>query len=337
MRAFTPSPSPTPSRRVSPRSVALVPAVGLLAFLALACPKSEQAGAPTTCCDQPKVPPGVPGFTVVRDESTGPTDGQDVKLHVALKQKTKRDDIYPALQFLYRYAMTRRTFEPTSFLGAFYTTEGEAQTGGNPVAKIWREHGDKGPKCENNIKLEFKEEVDKAFLWSLNRAEPEDLEDTCHLNEKKKVTHVDDKFTHKPTMKVDEANKAVEVTFPYLETGKDEYVSSLSFNSAMTYWAEFTTTMFGKAPELKKVTYIGLLNDEPVLKIATTREQFDAKLSTVQETIASYSAITFAKLGLHKTDDKGAKKDQEQHKTKTYKAALSFLPKDQVMISPKLK
>jgi hypothetical protein len=40
---------------------------------------------------------------------------------------------------------------------------------------------------------------------------------------------------------------------------------------------------------------------------------------------------------MHKTDDKGAKKDQEEHKTKTYKAALALLPKDQVMVSPKLK
>jgi hypothetical protein len=325
--------APTP-----PRSVVTLPAIGLFAALAVAsCTKSDQSAAPTTCCDQPKVPAGVPGFTVVRDEVSGPTDGQDVKLHVALKQKTKRDDIYPALQFLYRYAMTRKTFEPTTFMGAFYTTEGEAQTGGNPVAKIWREHGDKGPKCENNIKLEFKEEVERAFAYSLNRAEPENLEDTCHLEPKKKIARVDDKFTHKPTMKVDDAKKAVEVTYPYLETGKDEYVASLGFNSAMTYWAEFTTTMFGKSPDLQQVTYIGLLNDEPVLKITTSRQQFDSKLSTVQETIASYSAITFAKLGLHKIDDKGAKKDQEQHKTKTYKAALSFLPKDQVMVSSKLK
>jgi len=320
-----------------PRSVATISVVGLLGLLSVACPKSEQSSAPTTCCDQPKIPPNVPAFTVVRDEVSGPSDGQDVKLHVALKQKTKRDDIYPALQFLYRYAMTRKTFEPTTFMGAFYATEGEAQTGGNPVAKIWREHGDKGPKCENNIKLEFPEEVAKAFAWSLNRAEPENLEDTCHLEVKKKVERFDDKFTHKPTMNVDTANKAVEVTYPYLETGKDEYVATLGFNSAMTYWAEFTTTMFGKAPELQKVTYIGLLNDQPALKITTTRQQFDAKLSTVQETIASYSAITFAKLGLHKTDDKGAKKDQEQHKTQVYKAALAYLPKDQVMVSPKLK
>ena len=322
-----------------PRSVVSLSVFNLLVAIAFvaSCTKSEQPSGPTTCCDQPKIPAGVPAFTVVRDEVTGPSDGQDVKLHVALKQKTKRDDIYPALQFLYRYAMTRKTFEPTNFFGGFYTTEGEAQTGGNPIAKIWRDHGDKGPKCENNIKLEFKEEVEKAFLWSLNRAEPENLEDTCHLEVKKKVARFDDKFTHKPTMKIDEAKKSVEVTYPYLETGKDEYVATLGFNTAMTYWAEFTTTMFGKSPELQQVNYIGTLNDEPVLKIATTRQQFDSKLSTVQETIASYSAITFAKLGLHKIDDKGAKKDQEQYRTKTYKAALSFLPKEQVMVSPKLK
>ena len=233
--------------------------------------------------------------------------------------------------------MTRNTFEPTNFVGAFYTTEGEAQTGGNVVAKIWRERGDKGPKCENAIKLEFPEEVQKAFDQSLNRGQEEDLSDTCHLAEKKKVARFDDKFTHKPTMKVDEARHAVEVTYPYLETGKDEYVKSLSFNSAMTYWAEFTTTMFSRAPDLAEVTYVGLLDDQPVLKLTVTRQQFDEHLSKVQETIASYSAITFAKLGLHKTDDKGAKKDQEEHKTKTYKTALSFLPKNQVTISPRLK
>jgi hypothetical protein len=301
-----------------------------------ACTKSEQPAGPQTCCDQPKIPPGVPAFTVVRDEVKGPSDGQDVKMHVAFKQKTKRDDIYPALQFLYRYAMTRNTFEPTNFSGSFYFSEGEAQTGGNPAARISRDHGDKGPKCENNIKLEFAEEVGKAFLWSLNRNEVEDLADTCHLAEKKKIVRFDDKFTHKPTMKLDPANKGVEVTYPYLETGKDEYVAALSFNSAMTYWAEFTTTMFSKSADLKEVTYTGVLNDQPVLKIKVTRQQFDSSLSTVQETIASYSAVTFQKLGMHKIDDKGAKKEQEAHKTKTYKAALAMLPKDQVMVSPKL-
>jgi hypothetical protein len=298
---------------------------------------TDKPAAPRTCCDQPKIPAGVPAFTVVMDEMTGPTDGQSVKIRVALKQKTKRDDIYAALQFLYRYAMTRETFQPLNFTGDFFTSEGEAQSGTNPAAKIWRERSDSGPKCENNIPLEFPEQVDKAFAYSMNRAVPEDLADTCHLDTKKKQPRFDDKFTHKPTYKVDSARQSVEVTYPYLDVGKDEYVKAVSFNNAMTYWAEFTSTMFSKAPNLKELTYTGLLNDEPVMKITVTRAEYDAKLSTVQETIASFAAITFAKLGLHKTDDKGALKEQEQQKTKTYKAALSFLPKDRVFVSPKLK
>src|SRR5262245_4415636 len=197
-------------------------AVAALTLLSPACETTKPA-APTVCCDQPKIPPGVPAFTVVTDDATGPSDGQDVKLRVALKQKTKRDDIYPAMHFLYRYAMTRNTFEPVNFVGEFYNAEGEAQTGGNPTAKVWRERQDKGPKCENAIKLDFPEEVDKAFAHSLNRAEPEDLADTCHLAEKKKVARFDEKFTHKPAYKIDPTRQAAEVTYPYLETGKDEY------------------------------------------------------------------------------------------------------------------
>jgi hypothetical protein len=322
------------SRRVFQKLGALtVVAAGLV----LPACTTQKADAPRACCDQPKFPAGIPAFTVIKDDVTGPTDGQDVKMRVALRQKTKRDDIYASMQFLYRYAMTRGTFQPINFVGEFYTTEGEAQTGGNPVAKVWRERSDAGPKCDNNVPLEFPEQVQKAFEYSLNRAVPEDLADTCHIAEKKKEVRFDEKFTHKPAYKVDPATGSAEVTYPYLETGKDEYVKALSFNSAMTYWAEFTSTMFSKAPALKQLTYVGVLNDTPILKITVLREEFEQKLSNVQETIASYAAITFAKLGLHKTDDKGALKDQEEQKTKTYKAALSFLPKQRVFISPKLK
>ena len=300
---------------------------------------TEKAGPARSCppdCDQPKMPPGVPAFQVVKDDAVGPSDGQDVTLRVVLKQKTKRSAIYPSLQFLYRYAMTRSTFQPKTFVGEFYTSEADAAAGKSPVAKIEKGQADKGPKCENDIKMELPEEVEKAFAHSMNRGEEEDLEDTCHLTEKKKVVRVDDNFKHKPTYKLDESAKAVEVQFPYLETGKDEYVKSLTFNEAMTYWAEFMNTMLLKAPDLQQITYVGLIDDQPALKITVTRQEYDSKLSNVQETIASYSAIIFAKLGLHKTDDKGAKAEQESHNNEVYKQALGFLPKDHVFISPKL-
>jgi hypothetical protein len=309
-----------------------------LATITLCACNSEKAAPVKVCCDQPRIPPDVPQFAVIADEATGPSDGQDVKLRVALKQKTKRDAMYPAMHFLYRYAMQRNpAFEPVNFVGEFYTSEGAAKTGGNPVAKIWRERSDKGPKCENAVPLDFPEEVQRAFDHSLNRGEEEDLADTCHLSEKKKVARFDEHFQHVPAFTLDEAGHSAVVSYPYLDTGKDEYAKNLTFNYAMGYWAEFMTAMFSKAPELKQLTYVGVLDDQPALKITVTRQEFDEKLSRVQETIASYAAITFAKLGLHKTDDKGAKKDQEQQRTKTYKAALSFLPPSQVFISPKLK
>jgi hypothetical protein len=306
------------------------------------CPSSDKSGggAARSCppdCDQPKIPPGVPPFQVVKDVATGPADGQDVTIAVVLKQPTKRDQIYPALHFLYRYAMTRNPTEPRNFVGEFYTSESDAAAGARQVAKVFREQTDKGPRCENSIKLELPEQVEAAFAHSLNRGEVEDLEDTCRLNEKKKVARFDDKFSHKPTFKVDPGARSVEVQYPYLETGKDEYVKTLSFNAAMTYFAEFMSTMFQKAPDLQQLTYVGLLDDQPALKITVTRQEYDSKLTTVQETIASFAAITFAKIGLHKLSDKAAQKEQEAHKSKTYTNALSFLPKDHVFVSPKLK
>jgi hypothetical protein len=325
------------SRRTTLPTGVLAATAAALAALSFPACNTEKPPAVRVCCDQPRIPPGVPAFVVVSDEVTGPTDGQEVKLRVAMKQKTRRDLMYPAMHFLYRYAMTRDTFEPVSFVGEFYPSEGEAKTGGNPMAKVWRERSDRGPKCENTVRLEFAEEVERAFVYSTNRAEPEDLADTCHLSDKKVVARIDEGFKHKPTFTVNPAAKSAEVTFPYLDAGKDEYMPSLTFNSAMTYWAEFLTTMFSKAPELASLSYTGVLDDQPVLKVTVTRKEFDEHLSRTQETIASYAAITFAKLGMHKTDDKGAKKDQEQQRTKTYRAALSFLPKERVFVSPKLK
>ena len=38
----------------------------------------------------------------------------------------------------------------------------------------------------------------------------------------KKVARIDDKFSHKPSFKVDSGAKSAEVTYPYTESGKDE-------------------------------------------------------------------------------------------------------------------
>jgi hypothetical protein len=307
-------------------------------LLLVAC-STEKAKGPKTCCEQPKIPAGVTPFVVVADDVTGPSDGQKVIMRVGLSQPIKRDQVFPVLHLLYRHAMTRNVFEPIQFVANLYASETAARGGGDGglVGRIVREQGEAGPKCENKIPYDFSEQVGRAFAATVGRAEEEDSNDSCRLNEKKVVARVDDKFTHKSSFKVDPARQAVEVTYPYLELGKDEYVKDLKYTAALRDWNEHMQSFFGKVEGLKELTFVGVKDDQPVVKITVTRSQFDGQLASLQEEIAAHSAVTFASLGLHKTDDKGAAKEQSTFQSKTYKTALASLPKNQVFVSPKLK
>jgi hypothetical protein len=312
----------------------------LSAALAAAACKQEAEG-PKPCCTQIDIPAGVPKFTVVADDVTGPSDGQKVMMKLGLLQPVKRDQIYGPMKVLYANVMKRTAFEPIHFEGWFYASESDARAGneGNAIAKIVREQTDHGPKCENRIKYNFAEQVDRAFIHSTRGEQElqEDLNDTCHIGEKKKVARYDEKFAHKTTYKLDAGNQAVEISYPYLEMGKDEFVADLKTNSAMAAWAEFMTSMFSQAEQLKSLTFVGIHNEEPVVKISVSREQFDNILTRLQETIASHAAITFQTIGMGAKTSEAAEKEQEQFKSKTYKDALGKLPKEQVTISPKLK
>ncbi len=316
-----------------------LPAAAALLAATAACPADDKTAAPKPCCEQVKIPAGVAAFTVVADDIVGPSDGQKVKLRVGLAAPIKRDAVYPVLHTLYRHAMKRTAFEPIDFVGEVYASEGDAKAGGDAkmLAKIWRTQSDIAPKCDNKVTYDFPEQVQNAFNASLGRAVEEDLNDPCHLSDKKVAPRFDDKFTHKPTYKLDAARQAVEVTYPYLDMGKDEYVPNLKLASALTYWIEFTTSLFHKVGNLKEVTYIGVHNELPVLTITITRPEFDARFTSLQEDIAAHASLTFQALGMHKTTDEKAAKEQDTFKIKAFKSALAELPKGHVNISPKLK
>jgi hypothetical protein len=165
----------------------------------------------------------------------------------------------------------------------------------------------------------------------------EDLNDTCHIGEKKKQARYDEKFAHKTTYKLDAGNQSVEISYPYLEMGKDEFVAELKLNSALATWAEYMTSMFSNAQELKSLAFVGVYKEEPAIRITVSRQQYDNSLSRLQEIIASHAAITFQTIGMGKKSSEQAEKEQEKFKSKTYKDALDKLPKEQVSISPKLK
>jgi hypothetical protein len=316
---------------------AAVLALAASAAASVAC--STPAPPPKTCCEQPKIPPGVTPFVVVADESTGPSDGERVVMQVGLSQPAKRDQIYPILQTLYVYAMKRGPFEPIQFSATVYGTENAARSGGDQgvLARVARDQGELAPKCDNRVPYDFTEQSARAFAAFTGRPQEEDPKDTCHIGQKKVVARVDEKFTHRPAYKADPAGKALDLTFPFLDMGKDEYVKELKLSSAMRDWTEAVTSFFGKVDGLQVISFTGVLNDQPVMKITVSRPQFNSAISQLQETIASHANVTFAQLGMHRMNEKQAAKEQDAFQKKTYKGALALLPKNQVFVSPKLK
>jgi hypothetical protein len=301
----------------------------------------QKAEGPKPCCEQPDIPAGVAKFKIVADDVSGPGDGLKVVMRAALTQPAKRDQIYGPLKVLYTFAMKRSPLEPIHVEGWLYANESAAKDGGeaNVIGKIIREQTDAAPRCENKVKYDFPEQAERAYVWSTRGEQElaEDLKDTCHIAEKKKVARYDEKFAHKTSYALDAARAAIELTYPFLEMGKDEYVAELKLNSALGTWAEFMTSFFSKVEGLKELTFNGVYKDEPTVKIRVTREQFDNILARLQEQIASHAAFTFQVIGMGKKSSEAAEKEQEKFKAKSYKAALDKLPKDQVMISPKLK
>ena len=309
----------------------------LIVVLGVGC-DGDKPAAPPPCCQQAEIPAGVTPFKIVADEVSGPSDAQKVSIRAAALRPIKRDEVYPVLHTLYRHAMKRGPFEPTQFSADLYSSEAAATAGGDAqaIGRISREQSQIAPRCDNRVVYDFGEQVARAFAASLGRAPEENPDDTCHLDQPKVAARVDDTFRHKPVFDVDTKRQAVQVTFPYLESGKDEYLGSLRLSSAMGYWIEFVTSLFRKVPDLKEITYVGVLDDAPALKVVVTREQFERSLGGLQEDIAAHAAVTFQTIGIGRSSEKAAAKEQEAFKLKTYKGALALLPKSQVTISPRL-
>jgi hypothetical protein len=324
------------ARRVVVLRLALLP-LSLPLSLPLATGCKEDIPAVKPCCDQPEIPAGVLPFQIVADEVVGPSDAEKVVLRAVLSQPPERQQIYPVLHTLFRFAMTRGAFEPIDFKAEVYDSKAAADRGQGAVATMERGQTNRAPACENVVPWTFEQTVERAYQASLGRAEEEDVADTCHMAEKKVVARVDDGFKNRPQLSVDPAAKSAEVTYPFLELGKDEFAANLKLNSAFSYWIEFTTSMFRRAPDLARFSFVGIHDGEPVLKVAMTRAEFGGGFSTLQEDIAAHAALTFQKLGMNMASDKAAEKEQDTFRTKTYKTALGTLPRGQVMIARHLK
>ena len=240
-------------------------------------------------------------FTIVADEVTGPSDGQKVILRVALGEPTKRDEIYPVLHTLYRHAMKRGPFEPIHFIADVYPSEATAKAAGDTqmLARISRAAVPAGAPSVTTgsaTTSPSRSSGPSTPAWAGARGEHR-----RHLpaGPAEGEAAVRRRLQAQAQLQARRrASKAVEVTYPYLEMGKDEYVAraEADLGAGRTGSSIVTTPVSqGARPESGHLHGPARGRRGPAHRL--TRQQFDSDFAGLQETIAAHAAVTFQSLG----------------------------------------
>jgi hypothetical protein len=262
-----------------------------------------------------KVPEGLPSFKVVKDEVS--PDKERVLANLALTGPAEREQLDALLKDLYRQAMTRIGSEPSTVEIYIYANEDRARAAAPDTwaAECVKHQSDKGPKFENKVPLSFP----KAVAAAING----------------------DTFVGKlrPKVEVDEAKHHVTLTMPYVEQGKDQWVSELSYNTALVTFVDYTQRLYQNVTEMDGLTFIGVWKDEPVVRInLASKENYNTlDLYALGERIGGKQGKAFAEAQLTKKSDAQIDKEKKAAERKEYQSALNKLPKGSVSIASSLK
>jgi hypothetical protein len=269
-----------------------------------------------------KPPLGVGKVEIISDVSMNPATGGEITVLGTVEPNVDRDELDRLLQSLLRQASVRRGFQmtgkPEKVDIRFYTDKKAAEAGGaNWLARV-EQTGVNEPTFTNKQKPPLLKWVKQA-MGKMQEFTQKDL---------------------KPQILADPDKMAVELTWPFVEhDGKGMYVETLSHEKATTEFSSIVITLFEKIAKLNKFTFIGKHNDQVVMRIVLTREQFtELNIKQEEELLGAFQG-QFIELILSKeiTEKKVSQKVRKQRR-KVYKEKIfGRLPEGQVELIKDLR
>ena len=286
---------------------------GLL-FALVGCSGSSTPEAPPPPPPIAAAPAGTPGFTVVEDKVSA--DRDTVEVRVAVTAVPEREELDKLLQHLYRQTMTRAG-EPLQVSALVYPSAEVAHKSPDKgwIASVTKKRGDFGPSFDNKVALSFSKQVAAVLSGD---------------------TFVGSK---KPRTEIDDAQRAVVLTLPFVEPGKDEWRASVNYVAAVTDFLDYADRLYEKVPALEKLTFVGVHREGEVIRIKVgSRKEWDAlSARDVHERIGAQQGRAFAELTMGKMSDAAVAKEKAARAKKVYQEALKRLPAGAVTASKKLQ
>jgi len=142
-----------------------------------------------------------------------------------------------------------------------------------------------------------------------------------------------------PRVLADPTVMSVEVTIPFVEDdGSGTYAKKLTYARATTTFASVVMKLFDEIPKLDRVTFVGKHNDDVVMKIWLTRQQYqELSLRKLEEELGAARGKFMKQLIGGKISERKVQAELGKERRKLYRAAFAKLPDKQVLLVDELR
>ena len=139
----------------------------------------------------------------------------------------------------------------------------------------------------------------------------------------------------KPQILADAAKLELEIKVPFIaQDGTGAYITKLTYTKVTTEFSTYTRTLFDKIDKLNKLTFIGLHEDQPVIKVWMSRQQYEQlNLRLVEEGLGAFQGKFINRLLSNPKLGKMVEKKVAKQRRKVYRETFARLPKEQVELA----
>lgn len=288
-------------------------------LLLVACPAKKDKPTNQVYFSDLLAPVGVK-VKIVSDLSFNRPTGGESTVRASVAPDIDRDELDRVIKAFYRKVDGRRGFKggtPVSKIDIrIYDSEAKAKAGGEDyLAAALRDSKTAEPKFENKQKLPLVKWTKKALG---------------------RMPQFAGKL--KPRILADPDKLSVEITWPFVEMdGSGAWATKVSFARATTNMAGTVLALFRKIEQLKHLSYEGIHNDKPLIKVKLTREQAAAlELRAVQEGLGKFQGDMMSKFISKEINEKKMAKLLTKQRRKVYKEVFKKMPEGAFFIDKSL-
>lgn len=265
-------------------------------------------------------PVGAGKVNVVSDVSLNKPTGGEITVLTAVGPDLDKDELDRLMASFYRQVKERRGFrgsgKPELIDLRFYGSEGQAKAGGDDWLARVSASGTGEPTTVNKQKPPL-------LKWAMKK-----------LGKMQEFTG-----SLKPQVLANTTAMSLDMTVPIVELdGSGKYVENLTYVRAITEFVSYSMALFEGIPELKKFSFVGRHNDQTVMKIWLTREQYvGLDLRKVEEGLGAFDGQFIELLMSKQITDKAFEAKKIKQRRKVYRETLARLPAEQVELEKDLR